>query len=225
MVARHTRRESRPGNLQAGQDARYRHAALVAGEPERLEALHRMGLLDSVASPTAKQLTAVVAGIFRVPTVLISLVDRDRQYFWCAFGLSVQETHRDESFCAHALHAPEILVVLDALADPRFAANPLVLGPPRIRFYAGTPIHSRDGYRLGTLCLLGDKPRSSFSVRSRKLLQQCASLASLLLATEAERNAVTDGRSYPADRNTSERETSPKSDRKRSITKQGQHAL
>ncbi|MEP6971746.1 MAG: GAF domain-containing protein, partial [Betaproteobacteria bacterium] len=101
----------------------------------------------------------LAAHFFGVPIALISLVDRDRQWFKSRSGLQVQQTSREVSFCGHAILQPQALVVSDALADDRFADNPLVQSEPRLRFYAGHPIVAADGSAIGTLCLIDHKPR------------------------------------------------------------------
>ncbi len=134
-------------------------AAIPHDEAERLAALHALRLLDTPAEERFDRLTRLAAGLFRTPVALISLVDADRQWFKSAAGTDMCETTRESSFCAHAVVAREMLIVPDALADDRFSDNPLVTGPPHIRFYAGTPIHAPGGQPIGTLCILDEKPR------------------------------------------------------------------
>ena len=139
-------------------------------EPQRLMALHELGVLDTEPCERFDRITRLAARLFHVPIVLVSLVDEHRQWFKSCLGLDVTETPRDASFCAHAILSEQMLVVEDALADVRFADNPLVLVEPKIRFYAGQPLHGRDGLRIGTLCLIDVLPRS-FSAQERSLLQ------------------------------------------------------
>jgi signal transduction histidine kinase len=94
-----------------------------------------------------------------VPISIVSLVDIDRQWFKSCQGLKVDHTSRSVSFCAHAILRDDIFLIQDATTDERFKDNPLVTGPPFIRFYAGKPIHSPDSYRIGTLCVISDRPR------------------------------------------------------------------
>ena len=128
-------------------------------EPERLAALRRYGILDTLPEPVYDDLTALAAHICRTPIATISLIDADRQWFKSRIGLESQEDDRAYSFCAHAIVGGDMLVVPDARRDERFAGNPLVLAAPRIRFYAGTPLLSSDGYALGTLCVIDRRPR------------------------------------------------------------------
>jgi GAF domain-containing protein len=128
-------------------------------EPKRLKVLWDYEVLDSVSEEIFDELTELAALICEAPISLISLVDEDRQWFKSKFGTSVSETSRDVSFCAHALTGQGLLVVPDATRDPRFSSNPLVTSDPKIRFYAGAPLVTPDGYVLGTLCVLDTKPR------------------------------------------------------------------
>ncbi len=145
-------------------------------EGERLEALRQFQIMDTPPEENFDRLTRLAALLFDVPIVLISIVGRDRQFFKSRVGLDVCETSRDVSFCAHALIQDEVLFIPDALNDPRFATNPLVLGHPFIRFYAGKPLVTRTGHKLGTTCLIDNKPRGSFSDADRKLLADVAEL-------------------------------------------------
>jgi len=129
-------------------------------EKERLESLRSLNILDTPAEERFDRITRLAQRLFDVPIAGISLVDRDRQWFKSVEGLSVRERPRADSFCAHAILSRGPLIVEDALADGRFAANPLVTGEPRVRFYAGQPLVSADGGRLGTLCIMSGVPRS-----------------------------------------------------------------
>jgi diguanylate cyclase (GGDEF)-like protein len=149
-------------------------AALPLDEPDRLEALNKLALLDTAPDPRFDAFTRVAAAIYRTPIALISLVDEDRQWFKSSFGLDVRETPRELAFCAHAILAPdEVLLVQDALSDPRFADNALVLGDPNIRFYAGAPLRTPEGHALGTICVMDRRPRFP----SAQELAQLADLA------------------------------------------------
>ena len=128
-------------------------------ESRRLKILWQYDVLDTVPEEVFDELTDLAAYICDAPVALISLVDEDRQWFKSRVGVSIQETSRDISFCAHALTGSDLLIVPDATKDPRFKKNPLVTGKEHVRFYAGAPLVTPDGYALGTLCVLDKKPR------------------------------------------------------------------
>ena len=130
-------------------------------ETERQQALDDSGLLAEGSEERFDRITRLACHTFSVPIALVSLIDRDRQWFKSRQGLDATETPRDISFCGHAIHHSEPLVVEDTLEDERFFDNPLVTSAPDIRFYAGAPLHTETGHRLGTLCLIDRQPRSS----------------------------------------------------------------
>lgn len=127
---------------------------LSINERARLEELHRYSILDTPAEKDFDDLVKLASQICGTPISLISLIDENRQWFKANVGLPINGTPRDISFCTHAIEHDEPLVVSDALADDRFKANPLVLRDPHIRFYAGVPLKSSLGFRLGTLCVI-----------------------------------------------------------------------
>jgi len=135
-------------------------APAPADEAERLAVLHSYAVLDWPADKLLDDLAGLAARLTGSPIALISLIDRDRQYFLSRTGLEATETPRDAAFCAHAILTPErTLVIPDALADARFADNPLVRGEPHIRFYAGAPLLSPERQPLGTLCVIDREVR------------------------------------------------------------------
>jgi GAF domain-containing protein len=134
--------------------------ALPDNEAERLAALYALLILDTPPEQRFDKIVGFAASEFDVPIALISLIDRERQWFKASIGLDVCETGRDISFCGHAILARDIMVVPDALEDPRFADNPLVTGEPGILFYAGAPLVLPSGAALGTLCLIDRRPRT-----------------------------------------------------------------
>lgn len=129
-------------------------------ERERLGALQASGLLDSEPEERFDRVTRTASRLFEVPIALVSLIDEHRQWFKSRIGLDTAETPRDVSFCGHAILDEGILTVEDTQTDPRFADNPLVVDGPKIRFYAGCPLHDQDGNAFGTLCIIDSKPRS-----------------------------------------------------------------
>ncbi|MEO7493793.1 MAG: EAL domain-containing protein [Massilia sp.] len=135
-------------------------APIPADDAKRVLALHAAQILDTSPEEEFDRITRVAARLFGVPIALVSLVDAKRQWFKSRFGLEACETPRDISFCGHALTQSEPFLIEDALADPRFADNPLVTGAPHVRSYAGVPLRSTNGYAVGTLCLIDHVPRS-----------------------------------------------------------------
>ncbi|WP_247876060.1 response regulator [Azospirillum sp. TSH100] len=150
-------------------------AALPPDEGRRLAVLNSYCILDTPAEPGFDNITRLAQHFFRTRIALVSLIDRERQWFKSRVGLEATETHRDFAFCAHAIWEDGVLVVPDATKDPRFAGNPLVTGAPHIRFYAGAPLVA-DGQRLGTLCVIDDTPRDGFDAREAETLTQLAQL-------------------------------------------------
>lgn len=131
-----------------------------ANEPDRLQALRQLLILDTPPEARFDRLTMFAAQEFNVPTVLISLVDDDRQWFKSRVGMYECETLRGISFCGHAILQDDIMVIPDVTQDERFIDNPMVTGEPYIQFYAGAPLKLPNGQNVGTLCLLDNKPRT-----------------------------------------------------------------
>lgn len=145
-------------------------------ESERIAALHSLAILDTPPEERFDRLTRLAQRLFHVPIALVTLVDTNRQWFKSCQGLGEAETPRSVSFCAHAILGNDVLVIPDARKDPRFAKNPLVTGPPHIRFYAGKPLKGPGSHNLGTLCLIDRKPRQM----SRDDLQALEELAAVV---------------------------------------------
>ena len=138
---------------------RWQNAPLPFDEVERLAALHELAVLDTEPEARFDRHTSEISRLLDVPVALVSLVDADRQWFKSHHGVAIRETPRDMSLCAHAILGDDVLEVPDALTDDRFADNPMVVGGPRMRFYAGMPLVLRGGERVGTLCVADTRPR------------------------------------------------------------------
>jgi signal transduction histidine kinase len=134
-------------------------APLPVNEIDRLAALYSLDVLDSAPEKDFDDIVAIASTVCRVPMSLLSLVDTDRQWFKAQIGTDLTETSRDMSFCAHTILGKDVLVVPDAREDPRFADNPAVTGDGGIRFYAGAPLITTDGFGLGALCVVDSAPR------------------------------------------------------------------
>ena len=161
-----------------GGACRWRPAQKPGDEAERLRALQDLGVLDTQPEERFDRYTRIAAALFDVPIALVSLIDANRQWFKSHHGLDAEETPREMAFCAHTILGKDVLQVPDALQDPRFADNPLVTGPPRLRFYAGFPLVVGDGRCVGTLCLIDQRPRALDEVQ----LELLADLAHLVEA-------------------------------------------
>lgn len=157
-------------------------------EVERQRELDRYRVVDSLPDEAYDDIVRLAAATCNVPMALISLIDRERQWFKARTGLDLAQTRRDEAFCDHALRTPrQILQVTDATADPRFASNPLVTGEKHVRFYAGMPLVTPSGAPIGTVCVLDRTPRS-LNETQRLALQALARLTmNLMEARHRER--------------------------------------
>ena len=167
---------------------------LPSDEAGRLAALDSYHILDTAPEQAYDDFTKLAAQICGVPIALVSLIDKNRQWFKSKIGLDAPETPREQAFCAHAIVDNQLLVVPDAAHDPRFEGNPLVTGAPHIRFYAGAPLVTDSGHGLGTLCVIDSVPRelssdqlASLQALSRQLMAQLELRRTLALLTEAER--------------------------------------
>ncbi len=155
-------------------------------ETERQAALDDQYILDTEPDEDFNRITRLASQMLGVPIALISLVDRQRQWFLSRVGLEPRETPRELAFCAHTICSDDVMVVSDAAADDRFKDNPLVTGDPHIRFYAGVPLQTRAGFNLGTLCVISREPRQ-LAGTERQLLQDLAGMVTQYL--ESRRNS------------------------------------
>ncbi|MCC2976774.1 EAL domain-containing protein [Sphingomonas sp. PL-96] len=148
-----------------------RRAKIGADEGARLGAVRDYDPGDLAADPALQEIATIAARRFDAPIALITLVRESEQIFLARTGIDRSGTDRDISFCSHALGSDDLLVVPDATLDPRFAGNPLVVGPPYVRFYAGVPLRVPSGHVLGTLCVVDPQPRNGLSARDRQALR------------------------------------------------------
>ncbi len=146
-------------------------------EEKRLKALAGYDVLDTPPEEAFDSLTRLAVRHFGIPVALVSLVDEARQWFKSVQGLDVRETPREVAFCGHAILSDEPLIVPDTTNDPRFADNVLVCEKPGIRFYAGAPLITPHGFRLGTFCIIDFEPRPALSESQRAALQDFATAA------------------------------------------------
>jgi signal transduction histidine kinase len=142
---------------------------IPANEAARLAAVESYDILDTAREQAYDDFTTLAAQICGTPIALITLVDRDRQWFKSELGLGLTQTPREQAFCAHAIVENKTLIVGDAAADSRFHDNPLVVGSPNIRFYAGAPLVTGEGHGLGTLCVIDRVPRQLSAEQTRAL--------------------------------------------------------
>lgn len=148
-----------------------------ANEVSRLEALERYRILDTAPERAYDDITQLASFICGVPIAWVSLVGADRQWFKSRVGIEMEETLREEAFCAYTILEHGVMEVEDATRDQRFADNPLVLGNPHIRFYAGAPLVTAEGLSLGSLCVVDRHPRKL----SREQKSSLESLARLVM--------------------------------------------
>ncbi len=132
---------------------------LYKDEAQRVARLHEYAVLDTPPEVGFDRLVELAARFFSVPMAAVSLIDSQRQWLKASYGLPRNECPRGESFCTRAIETDGVMVIPDTAADPRFAHHPMVIGPARVRFYAGAPLRTKDGYRLGTLCIVDVEPR------------------------------------------------------------------
>ncbi len=192
-----TARRRRPDALRRRATPRAR-----ANEEERLRSLHRYSILDTPPEAVFERIARLAGSFLKMPVAIVSFVDEDRQWFKSVCGLSLHETPRQISFCSHAIESDGVMVVPDAARDARFMDNPLVVGEPFLRFYAGAPLRAPDGHKLGTLCVLDHRPRH-LEANGRRILTE---LAATVVDELELRRAGADLRVQAAQREGAERE-------------------
>ena len=144
-------------------------------EQKRIDSVHSFDLLDTPPDGSFNKLVELAAKVFNVPIAIISLVDTDRIWFKSHFGLEIQQVPRTPGLCASAILTDEVYIVEDARNDPRTLANPLVAGDFGLQFYAAAPLTTRDGYNLGTFCLI-DKNKRYLNMDQQFMLKLMASI-------------------------------------------------
>lgn len=161
-------------------------------EVARVTTLEKYAILDTDPEMAFDDLTQLASFVCKTPIAAISLIDEERQWFKSRVGLTATETSRDVAFCSSAILQTEIFVIPDALQDERFRDNPLVVSEPHIRFYAGAPLITEDGFALGTLCVIDQQPRElsaeqkdALKAISRLVLAQLEFRRNLILLKEA----------------------------------------
>lgn len=166
--------------------------SLVKDEAARLAALQKYAILDTEPEEAFDDLALLASFVCEAPLAMISLIDENRQWFKSKVGVSVSQTDREIAFCSTAIQQSDVFVVPNALQDERFRNNPLVVGEPNVRFYAGAPLINEDGLALGTICVvdrvpreLGPDQRAALQALSRRVLAQLELRRHLLLLKEA----------------------------------------
>ncbi len=164
-----------------------------ASEQQRLSELYSYNILDTETEKEFDNLAEIASEVAGTPISAISLIDFDRQFFKAEIGLNIHQTHRDISFCSHAILEENNMVIPDAIEDERFVNNPLVTGPPLIRFYAGFPLVSPKGYKIGTLCVMDRRPRI-LSKKKMKILGKLAQEVMRLIELRIKSNELIDAK-------------------------------
>lgn len=154
---------------------------VMARESERLEALAEYGLSSECRLPSLDSVVRMAAQAFNMPVAAVNMIGSDHVYFAASVGVGDVDMRRDVSFCAHAITQDDVMVVPDATTDERFHDNPLVTGPAGLRFYAGAPLLSPDGFALGALCVIDSNPHKEFTQEDRDRLRELADMAAYRL--------------------------------------------
>lgn len=147
---------------------------MPANEDFRLQVLYSHKILNTPPEAQFDRLTRLASVHFKVPMSIIALVDSDQLWCKASCGVDLENTPREDAFCAHTIAEAELMIVPDATKDPRFKENPMVVGEPGIRFYVGAPLITSEGVALGALCLIDTYPRGFFSPEDRQYLTDLA---------------------------------------------------
>lgn len=161
--------------------------SIAANETNRLQALYDYQILDTPQEACFDDLLEIAATVCGSPYAAISFIDSQRQWFKSKIGMQMSETPREVAFCSHTILYSDLFLVKDAREDERFASNPLVAGPPQVRFYAGMPITTSDGFNLGTICVLDTVPRD-ITAHQKKTLESLA--RQVLAQCDLKRNKI-----------------------------------
>jgi GAF domain-containing protein len=163
---------------------------LPADEAERLQALADLQILDTKPEPSFDRITDLAKILFDMHACAISLVDHDRQWFKSSFGFGCTEMPREQSFCTYTILSDEPLILPDTALHPMFKNHPLVTGEPHVRFYAGIPLNTRAGSKVGALCVLDTKPRPDWNRLRTKILSDLAALVCDQLESRSRQQRV-----------------------------------
>ena len=161
--------------------------APASTEQARLEELADYRILGTWPETPFDEVTQLISTMFRTSMAIVSIVGEHKQWLKSSLGLQTREMARDTSFCTHTITSDDVMVVPDARQDLRFKDNPLVTRSPHIRFYAGAPLLTKNGFRIGALCALDTKPRASFGSREEALLRNFAGLVMTQLELRRDR--------------------------------------
>ncbi len=169
-------------------------ADLPSNEQERLNNLYSYELLDTLPEKDYDDITRLASYICETPVSLVTLVDKDRQWMKSTYGVDLEQTLRDHAFCSHAILTPdEMMIVKDATKDQRFSDNPLVTGDYHVLFYAGVPLLTEEGYPIGSLCVLDNKPRD-LTEKQQEALKTLANQAMRLMQLHRKTKQLTHSR-------------------------------
>ena len=160
---------------------------LPPDETERLKALYDLQILDTDPEPSFERVTRLAKILFGTRVCAVTLIDHERQWFKAIAGFNCSETPREVAFCAHTILSDKPLIVQDTTIHPVFKNNPLVTGEPYVRFYAGVPLNTREGSKVGALCLIDTEPRNDWNPLRTAILSEMAKMACYELETRSLR--------------------------------------